>query len=198
MRAESGMRTMTKNWWSLVLRGVLSIIFGILVIVQPGIALQTLVLMLGAFMLVDGIFAIVGAVQHRSDYPHWWVAVLEGLLGIVAGIATFLFPGITAITLLYIIAFWAIATGVMEIVGAWRLRKVIENELLLGLAGLASIIFGVLVLFFPGTGALAILGLIAGYAIVFGILMIMLGLRLRNWTPRSTTTSGMSSGAMRP
>jgi uncharacterized membrane protein HdeD (DUF308 family) len=176
---------LTRHWWAMVLRGVLAIIFGIMVIAWPGIALQTLVLLFGAYMLVDGVFAIAGALTHRSQYKHWWLALLEGLVGVVVGILTFIYPGITALTLLYLIAIWAIITGVFELMAAIRLREEIDNEWFLALTGIASLLFGALILLRPGTGVLAVLSLIAGYAIVFGVLMIILGLRLRTWTPTS-------------
>jgi uncharacterized membrane protein HdeD (DUF308 family) len=187
MNIENDLRLFTRNWWALVLRGVLSVLFGLLILVWPGIALQTLVLFFGAYMLVDGIFALVSAITHRLANRHWWLTLLEGILGILAGILTFVYPGITALTLLYIIAVWAIVTGVLEVMAAIRLREKIDNEWFLALAGIVSLLFGALILIRPGAGALAVLGLIAGYSLVFGVLMIVLGLRLRNWTPRNTT-----------
>jgi uncharacterized membrane protein HdeD (DUF308 family) len=195
MIIENDMKQLTRNWWALVLRGVFSVLFGLVIIAWPGIALQTLVLFFGAYMLVDGIFAIVSAVSHRLANRHWWFTLLEGLLGIIAGILTFVYPGITALTLLYIIAVWAILTGVLELMAAIRLREQIDNEWFLALAGIVSLLFGALIIARPGAGVLAVLGIIAGYAIVFGVLLIVLGLRLRNWTPRATTRTRTSATA---
>ncbi len=179
---------MVRHWWALVLRGILAVIFGILVIAWPGIALTSLVLVVGAYFFVDGVFAVAGSLTHREHYQHWWLTLIEGIIGIIAGIVTFVYPGLTAFTLLYVIGFWAILTGIFEIAAAIRLREVIHYEWILMLTGILSLLFGLFVLFFPGAGALAILGIIAGYAILFGLMMIILGIRLRTWTPISGGT----------
>jgi|SRR5579871_1298018 len=177
-----------RHWWAMVLRGVLAVLFGILVLIWPGLALASLIYLVGAYMFVDGIFAIAGSLTHREQYEHWWLALIEGIIGVIAGIIAFVYPGLTAITLLYVIAFWAILTGIFEIAAAIRLRQVIRDEWLLLISGVLSILFGLFALFFPGAGALTILGIIAGYAIVFGVVLIILGFRLRNWTPVSGET----------
>ena len=128
------MLTLTKNWWVLVLRGVLAIIFAVLTFVRPGITLASLVLLFGAFAFADGVLHLIAA--FRSGTGSWWALVLAGLFGIGAGVVTFFYPGLTALTLLYCIAFWSIFAGVAEIMAAIRLRKEIEGEWLLGLAGL--------------------------------------------------------------
>lgn len=149
-----------RHWWALALRGVLAILFGIMAIVWPGLTLATLILLFGAYALVDGVFAVVNGISSYGERKRWWVTVLEGIAGIVVGIVTFLWPDLTALTLLTIIGVWAIFTGVMEIVGAIQLRKVIEGEWLYILSGIASVIFGVLVILFPGAGALSLTWLI--------------------------------------
>jgi uncharacterized membrane protein HdeD (DUF308 family) len=171
-----------RNWWVFLVRGLAAILFGILAFIWPGITLFVLVLFWGAYALVDGIFALIAAFSGQAAQQRWWVLLLEGLLGIAAGIITFLWPGMTAIALLYLIAAWAIVGGVLEIAAAIRLRQEIEGEWLLALSGVASIIFGVLMVIWPGAGALAVVWLIAGYAIVFGVLMIALAFRLRSWS----------------
>jgi uncharacterized membrane protein HdeD (DUF308 family) len=171
----------TRNWWLLALRGVLAIIFGVLAFIWPGITLIVLVLMFGAYALVDGIFTIILAFSDQKGKQRWWVMLIEGLVGVAAGIITFLWPGISAIALLFVIAAWAIVTGVLEIVAAIRLRREIEGEWLLAISGIASIIFGVLMVIWPGAGALAVIWLIASYAIIFGVLFLFLAFRLRNW-----------------
>ena len=168
-----------RNWWVLALRGLLAVILGITLFVSPGLALGALLLVFGAYMLVDGVFAIINAVSHHEQNPYWWVSLIEGVLGILAGMITFIMPGITALVLLYIIAFWAITTGVMQVISAIELRKVIKNEMLLGMAGMLSILFGLLLIVYPASGALAVLWLIGGYMLVFGVLMIMLAFRVR-------------------
>lgn len=169
---------LARNWWLLLLRGILAIIFGLLTFAWPGLTLFTLVLFYGAYALVDGLFSLVAAVTKGPPAPRWWL-VLIGLLGIGAGIVTLLYPQITGIVLLYLIAGWAIASGVFQIVGAIRLRKEIEDEWLLGLSGLVSVVFGLLILAFPGAGALGIAFAIGAFAILHGILQIALALKFK-------------------
>jgi uncharacterized membrane protein HdeD (DUF308 family) len=170
-----------KNWGWVAVRGVAALLFGVLTFFEPGISLALLVLFFGAYALVDGIFAIILAVSNRRAEPHWGALLLAGVLGIVAGIVTFMWPGLTAFVLLYIIAARAIIVGILEIVVAVRLRKLITGEWLLILAGVLSIAFGVLVAMFPGAGALTVVLWIGAYAIVVGVLQIVLALRLRSW-----------------
>lgn len=176
---------LARYWWVLVLRGFVAIGFGIVAYAWPGLTLATLVLLFGAFALVNGVFAVFGAFAGRGARDHWWLLLLEGLLGIGVGILTWRAPALTALALVLYIAAWALVTGVLEVVAAIRLRAEIEGEFWLGLAGLLSIGFGVLLMLSPGAGALALLWVIAAYAIVFGVLLILLGLRVRRATPRA-------------
>jgi uncharacterized membrane protein HdeD (DUF308 family) len=168
----------TRHWWAFALRGVAAILFGLLAFILPGATLTVLVLLWGAYVLVDGVLALVSA--FRTDHDHRWGLLLEGVVGVGAGLVTFLLPGLTALVLLYIIAAWALLTGVLELVAAVRLRKVIQNEWWLVLGGIASVLFGLVLLAAPGAGALAVVWLIGAYAIVFGILLIGLSLRLHS------------------
>ncbi len=170
-----------RNWGWLVLRGVLAIIFALLAWLWPGLTLEVLVLFFGAYALVDGVFALGAAFQRLGRHERWGAMLVEGILGIVVGILTFVWPGVTALVLVTFIGVWAIITGVMEIWAAIQLRQEIANEWLLGIAGALSVIFGVLVLIFPGTGALSIVWLIGVYAFLFGLMLIALGWRLRGW-----------------
>jgi uncharacterized membrane protein HdeD (DUF308 family) len=181
--------TLARNWWVLALRGLCAIIFGILAFVWPGITLGVLVLFYGAYALVDGILTIIAALSKRqgSGLP-WWALLLEGLLGIAAGIVTFAWPGITALFLLFLIAAWAIVTGIFEIIAAIRLRKEIEGELWLALSGIVSIIFGVLLFVRPGAGALTVVWLIGAYAIFFGIFLLALAFRLKRFKERASVS----------
>lgn len=170
--------SLSRNWWAVSLRGLAGILFGIITFFAPGISLAALVLLFGAYALMDGVLAIVTAVRRRGA-DRWWLLLLEGLVGIAAGVLTFLLPAITAIALLYVIAAWALVTGAFEIAAAIRLRKVISGEWLLALSGIFSIALGVLLVMFPGPGALAVVIWIGAYAFVFGALLFALGLRLR-------------------
>lgn len=170
----------TSSWWALVLRGLAAIAFGVLAFVWPQITLTALVFLWGAYALVDGAFAIAAGIKSHGESKRWWVLLLEGILGVAAGLVAFFIPGITALVLLIVIAAWAIVTGAFEIAAAIQLRKYIKGEWLLALAGVASILFGLVLLFNPAAGALALVWLIGAYAIVFGVLMIVLGVRLHS------------------
>jgi uncharacterized membrane protein HdeD (DUF308 family) len=170
--------SLTQNWWAVALRGLAGIFFGIITFVSPAISLAALVLLFGAYAFADGVLSIVGAVRRRGA-DRWWVLLLHGILGIGAGIVTLLLPGITAIMLLFVIAAWAIVGGALQIAAAIRLRKVITGEWLLALGGILSVAFGVLLVLFPGPGALALVIWIGAYAFVLGILLLVLGFRLR-------------------
>jgi uncharacterized membrane protein HdeD (DUF308 family) len=130
---------------------------------------------------VDGISAVTASVTHRAEHDRWWVLLLEGLVGIAAGILTFFYPGVTALVLIYFIAAWAILTGILEIVAAVRLRREIKGEWLLVFGGVLSVLFGIVAMIFPSVGAVAVVWIIAFYAIVFGALLITLGLRVQGW-----------------
>ena len=173
--------TLKLNWWLLALRGLVAVLFGVLAFMWPGATLITLVWLFGAFALVNGILSLVLAAKTPKGYPKVGSLILGGLLGILAGLLAFVMPGITALGLLILIAAWAIVTGIMELVAAVRLRKIINNEWLLVLAGIASVVFGVLLLFQPAAGALVLIWWIGAWALLFGILLMILAFRMRNW-----------------
>jgi uncharacterized membrane protein HdeD (DUF308 family) len=162
---------LARNWWALALRGLAAIVFGVMVFVWPEISLLVLVLWFGAYALVDGILAIVAAVRASGRQQRWGAILLEGIIGIVAGLVT-------------LIAAWSILTGIFEIAAAIRLRREITGEWLLGLGGVASLLFGVLLMLYPGVGALALLWLIGAYALAFGVVLLLLAFRLRRWHHR--------------
>lgn len=172
---------LARNWWSLVVRGILGILVGILTFVWPGITLLALVFLFAGYALVDGALSLAGAVHAAATREHWGSLLFEGIIGIVAAFVTFLWPGITALSLVYVIAIWAIVSGIAEIVAAVRLRKHISGEWLLGLSGIASVVFGVLVAWAPLAGALVIALWFGAYTLVFGVLLVALGFRLRTW-----------------
>ena len=172
------LESLTQNWWVLALRGVVGILFGIITFVWPGISLAALVFLYGAYAFADGVLAIVTAVRRRGA-DRWWLLLLQGIVGIGAGVVTWLWPGITALALLAIIAAWALMGGALQVAAAIRLRKVITGEWLLVLSGVLSIALGILLVAFPGPGALALVIWIGAYAFVFGILLLVLGFRLR-------------------
>ena len=182
---------LARNWWAVVLRGVLAILFGLAAWFWPGVTLIFLVYLFGAYALVDGIFAIVAIFLGGGSEGRWIPLLIEGVAGIIIGIVTLLQPGMLAITLLYFIAVWALVTGAFEVLAAVRLRKEIEDEWWLGLSGLASILFGAVLLILslgnPIEGALAVVWIIGLYAIIFGAFLIAFGLRLRSMSNQLTT-----------
>jgi len=184
---------LARRWWLLALRGVLAIIFGILTFIWPGLTILTLVLLFGAYALVDGVFAMIAGVASYGRNERWWAMLLVGVAGIILGVLTMLWPGTTAQVLLYFIAAWAIVTGIFQIVAAMQLRRVLTNEWALILGGALSVIFGVLLILFPGEGALSLTWMIAAYAVVVGVLLIILAFRLRGMAAASE-----SGQAVRP
>lgn len=184
---------LARNWWALALRGVAAVLFGIMAFAWPGMTLGVLLLLYGAYALVDGVLAIIAAVAGRTSWMPWWALLLEGVLGITVGILTFAWPGITALVLLYLIAAWAVATGVFEVAAAIRLRREIRGEWLLALSGVISVLFGIALAINPVGGVLAVVWLIGAYAIAFGVLLIALGFRLRGVAKRFATTNDAST-----
>jgi uncharacterized membrane protein HdeD (DUF308 family) len=172
--------TLARNWWKLLVRGIVAISFGLMLWLLPGISLTLLVLFFGAFVLGDGIIGIWIAISGRKEYEDWWELLLWGLVGIGIGILTFVSPGATTLALVIFIAVWAIATGILQIVVAMRLRKEIEGEWLLILGGLLSVVLGILFMVQPGAGALALVWIIGTYTIIFGVLLVFLAFKMRS------------------
>lgn len=179
--------SLSHNWWVVVLRGLAGMTFGLVTFFAPGISLAALVLVFGAYAFADGVLAIISAIRRERPGERWVLLLLEGIAGIAAGVVTLLWPGITALVLLYVIAAWALVTGVLEIAVAIRLRKAIKGEWLLILSGILSVALGVMLVLWPGPGALALVIWIGAYAFVFGALLLALGLRLRSLRPSTGT-----------
>jgi uncharacterized membrane protein HdeD (DUF308 family) len=183
------LQTLGRAWWLVLLRGIAAILFGILAIAWPGVTLVTLVLLWGAWALIDGVTALVAGWKARDGDKPMWQIVLVGLVGIAAGILTFVMPGVTAIALLIMIAVWAIVSGVLEIIAAFRLRKEISNEWMLILSGALSVVFGVLMIVSPGAGALAVLWIIGAFAIALGLMLVILAFRLKKHAGATPATA---------
>jgi uncharacterized membrane protein HdeD (DUF308 family) len=184
-------------WWAFVVRGVAAVLFGMLTFIVPGMALLTLVFLFGAYAIVEGAFNIAAAV-HRGEPRRQpaWVLALEGVVSIVAGLLAYVLPGLTALSLLLLIAAWSLVTGVLEIAAAIRLRRQVKGEWLMALSGVLSVVFGFLLMVFPGAGALAVVLWIGAYAIPFGAILIALGVKLRRWTRADRPHTGF--GALAP
>ena len=171
---------MTHNWWLYAVRGLVAVIFGILAFTRPEQALQALVLVFGAFALVDGIFAMAAGIATHRYFERWWAVLLEGVAGVVIGLLTFFWPNVTALALVYFIAAWALITGIFEIVASIQLRRMITGEWMLILGGLLSIVFSAMLFVFPVAGAVSVIWVIGTYAIFFGISEIIFAFRLHS------------------
>ena len=166
------------KWTTLLFRGIASIVFAIVAFAWPGITLAALVLLFGAYAFVDGISALVLAVQ-RGARPHRWLLVLDGLFGIGAGVVTLFWPGITLLALIFVVGIRFVASGVLEVATAVKLRDELQAPVLYGLAGVASIILGILAFVLPGVTAFVLLTMLAAFSLVFGVMMIVLAFRMR-------------------
>ncbi|MBV9895461.1 MAG: HdeD family acid-resistance protein [Chloroflexi bacterium] len=194
MFVEAGV--VPRHWWTFALRGAAAIAFGILAFAWPGLTVASLVLLFGAFSLVNGVMTIISAIR-RTATEHVWLLLLEGVLGIIAGLAVFTWPGITALILLYWIAAWAIVTGVMEAISAVRLRNTIHHEWSWIVSGALSVIFGLILLARPGAGAVAIAWMIGIYAVLFGISLLVVAWRIHD-LDRSEHGHPGSAGIQQP
>lgn len=172
---------LARNWGWIALRGVVAVLFGLFALLYPALTLVVLVFLFGAYAVIDGLLIIASAVIDRRQRPHWVALLVSGVLAVGIGVLAFVLPEVTALALLYLIAAWAVVTGLAEIVVAVRLRKVLTGEWLLIVAGVLAVAFGVLLFVFPGAGALAMVLWIGAYALVTGVLLIAFALRLRRW-----------------
>ncbi|HEX3672502.1 MAG TPA: HdeD family acid-resistance protein [Candidatus Cybelea sp.] len=180
--------TLTKNWWMWLIRGIAAIVFGVAAWAWPAATWVTIGILFGAYAFVDGIFAIYATVRAAETHQRWWPLLLEGIVGLFIAAITWYDVRITLFAIYYVIVAWAFLTGILELVAAVHLRKHISNEIWLIIGGLASIAFGALLLWFPLTGMLALIWLVAAYAIVFGFIMIGFALRLRSHAQPPVTT----------
>ena len=184
------------NWSALAIRGVIAIAFGILALLMPGLTLAALILLFAAYAIVDGASHVVTGIRQRSGDRPDGLMILGGIVGIAVGVIAAILPGVTALFLLTLIGAWAIVTGAAEIVAAYRLRKAISGEWLLALQGIISIAFGLYVWIFPGAGALAVVWLIATFAIASGVILLMLAFRMRSLARGASGMSNRQSSAV--
>jgi uncharacterized membrane protein HdeD (DUF308 family) len=190
---EVNVATLARNWWAIALRGVAAILFGVLTVIWPDLSLAVLVILFGSYTLLEGIFNVIAAVRLRQGERRWLALLLEGLVSVAVGAVTLVLPGLTALALIFVIAAWAILTGVLEIVAAARLHRLVRGAGWLALSGVLSLVFGVLVACFPGAGALSLLLWVAAYSIVFGGLLLLLAFRLRSM--RAAVPGGLAQHA---
>lgn len=182
---QTHMGDVSRSWWLLLVRGIAAIIFGLLALLWPGITVLVLVAFFGAYALVSGIAAVIAGARHEGGHRAW--LIVTGILGILAGIIAFVWPGITSLALLYVVAAWAIFAGVADVMTGIKMRDVIDNEWEHIVAGALSVIFGVLLLVWPGAGLLALAWLVGVFAILYGIAMIALAFRVKNFRTRVGT-----------
>jgi uncharacterized membrane protein HdeD (DUF308 family) len=181
MQVMTDRRLSRHSWWMLLVRGILALLFGIIAIVWPGITLIVLVALFGAYALVDGIFAVIVAIQERQVTNRWWVLLLEGIVDIVIGLLVFFLPTLaTALALLYVIAAWAIVTGIFEIGAGFYMGASIGRGWAIAIAGIISVLFGIVLIIRPGAGILSLIWLLGIYAIIFGVLLIVRAFRFRS------------------
>ena len=190
--------SLARNWWALALRGAAAIVFGIIALFWPPAAIAALVVVFGAYALVDGILNLVAAVRAGRSGQRWGALLFESIVSLLVGILTLFFPAVTALALVLFVAAWSLVTGVAEVVAAIKLRKVIEGEWLLALSGILSVAFGVLLFISPLFGAIAIAIWIGAYSVVFGGLLVGLALRLRSWASRQQQTQIPAGPVPRP
>jgi uncharacterized membrane protein HdeD (DUF308 family) len=168
------------RWWAVLIRGLIAIAFALLAFTWPGVTLATLVVLFGFYALLDGAFSLISAIGGRRLDDDRWLLMLEGVVGIWAGVVILRAPAVTAVVLVFLMSIWAMSTGFLRIVGAIRLRNEISGEVWLVLSGLASVLFAFMLMLRPGVEALALVWIIAGYALIMGVFLVMLGIELRH------------------
>ena len=177
--AQGLSNVLSRTWWALLLRGVIAILFGVYAFSHPGLSLNVLTLLFGAYVLMDGIGGVITAMSGRNDSDQWTLLLLWSLLSIAIGLITIFVPSVTTFVLLSYIAIWAIATGVLQIVTAVRIRKEIEGEWRLIAVGIVSTAVGFVMLARPAVGALAFIWLIGAYAFAVGLLLVIFAFKVR-------------------
>ena len=181
MIASAASSRIAAHWWVPLVRGIVAVIFGAIIFARPLSSVFAFVVLFGAFAFVDGILNIVTALRFaHPERGRWWASLTEGVIGVLIGIVTFFLPGLNAVTLGLLIAAWAVVTGILEIIAALRLRRDVPGEIFLILAGVLSVVVGMWLIVFPVAGLLALTWLIAAYAIVAGIALIVLAFHLRS------------------
>jgi uncharacterized membrane protein HdeD (DUF308 family) len=187
----------TQRWWTLVIRGLLVIAFGILTVAEPPTAVMVLVFIFGVYAIADGLTTLSAVLSPLAPEKGGWLYALGGLVSIAAGIIALVWPGITAMALFFVIAWWAIILGITEIISAIAYSKVMENEWAVILSGMLWIAFGVILLVWPGPGVVAVLALIATFAIIRGVMFIVAGARLRKLHGKLTSAAQLPTDVTR-
>jgi uncharacterized membrane protein HdeD (DUF308 family) len=175
---EAMIAVLAKNWWAVGIRGIIGILFGLVALFLPGATMLSLVLVFAAYAFVDGVFAIVSAVRAARERERWGYLLLEGIVDIAAAAVAVLWPGITVVAFVFVVAFWAIFTGVLELMAAFRL-DFIDGRGWLIFGGIVSVLYGVLLIVAPMIGAVVLTWWLGAYALVFGVCLVVLAFKLR-------------------
>jgi uncharacterized membrane protein HdeD (DUF308 family) len=176
-RCDAMSEVLSESWWSVGLRGILGILFGLICLLTPGLAVEVFVILFAAYMLVDGVFAIAAGIKAARNGERWGLLILEGIVDLAAGVVAVLWPAITLVALIWIIAIWAIVSGALMLGAAFTLN-LDHGRWWLALGGIASIIFGILLVIEPLIGAVVLTMWVGAYAIVFGIFLLILAFQL--------------------
>jgi len=184
---------LSRKWWALVLRGSLAILLGVLAFVWPDHTVRALFILIGLFLVLDGIISTVSSLSHRSRVGAWWIFFVEGVIGLLVGLFALIRPETAAMVLVFIIGLWALVTGILEIIAGLRLSATAAGEWLLTAGGVLSVIFGLILIIFPSTAVIALLWLVAVYFILFGAVLVILGFRMRPFQEDSARMAGDSS-----
>jgi len=196
-RAEAMSRLLAQNWRAVALRGVFAILFGLVALFVPGTTILSLVLFFSAYMLVDGLFAIVAAVRAANRHERWGLLVLEGVADIATGVLAFLWPGLTVGALVLILAVWSLVTGLLMVVAALKLDRAYGRGWLV-LSGILSVLFGIALVIAPIVGAVVLTWWLGAYAIAFGAVLLVLAFKLRGRRDATAVIPGPRSGARNP
>jgi uncharacterized membrane protein HdeD (DUF308 family) len=189
-------RILHENWWVIAIRGVLGIIFGLIALFMPGVTIVSLVLVFAAYMLVDGAFSIAGAIRARGRNNQWGWLVLNGIISIITGILAFLWPLVTAVAFVLLIAIWSIVAGAVQLASAYRMRKGERGRGLLAFSGIVSILFGALLILSPIIGAVVLTWWIGAYVLVSSIILLVIAVTARS--PSSPGSATPDSGSVAP
>lgn len=171
--------TISRYSWAMIFRGIIAILFGVLALFWPGLTLELLVFLFAFYALFDGIIAIIAAISSMAHHKEWWTFLLEGIVGLAVGIIVLVWPEVTLVVLIYLIAAWAVVTGIMEFIAAFSPIFDTGTKILIGLAGILSAVLGFIIFFYPITGILVVTWLIGIYALLFGILLIIFGVQVK-------------------
>ncbi len=169
----------SRKWWALVLRGALAILLGVLAFLWPSHTLKALFMLVGLFLILDGFITSGLALSHRKGVTRWWIFLIEGIAGLLVGLFAFIWPQTVAVVVVTLLGIWALITGVLEILAGVRLRAMMEGEWLMISVGILSLAFGLLLILIPASAVVALLWLVAVYFILFGIVLVVLGLKVR-------------------